>query len=143
MVLLFLRSFQLLIGQSKETTRRLTGCKQKMMVSSDKGGSCGDRKATLKVPRGAQNKTHTLKADFEDLARENPLPTSSSIPDIPQNNKPSRPLHLLSLSPWKALPSNSWHLLISNVFCSKRPSLTTQSQQPAFPLSQVTITNSL
>ena len=78
MVLLFVRSFQLLIGQSKERTRRLTGCKQKMMVSSDKGGNCGHRKATSKVPRGAQNKTQTLKADFEDPARDNPLPTSSS-----------------------------------------------------------------
>ena len=54
-----------------------------MMVSSDKGGSCGDRKATLKVPRGAQNKIQTLKADFQGPDRDNPLSHFQLIPDIP------------------------------------------------------------
>ena len=66
-----------------------------MMVSSDKGGSCGDGEDTSNVPHGTQNKIQILKADFQDPARDGSPPHFHFIPDILQNDKLSRPLHLL------------------------------------------------
>lgn len=76
--------------------RRLSGSKQKMMVSSDMGIGCGDGEDTSKFSHGIQNKIQILKVNFQGPARNSPL----LILDILQNGKPV-PLPPLV---WKALP---------------------------------------
>lgn len=138
-------------GGSKKTNKETWMVFWRMMVPSDEGGKCKDGEDTSKVPYGTQTKIQILKVDSQGPVRKDSPPHFHIILDILQNDKPITLQRLCTgchPSVWEdtegralpSRPSHSCHLLISNVFCSKRPSFTTLYQQPPPPFSHTIIT---